>query len=261
MINPDGVYRGHYRTDTLGQNLNRFYLNPTQADQPQIYAINQLVLSLHQSSRLYGYIDLHAHAGKKGCFIYGNSVDFRNQIEICMFCKLLQMNSPYFEYNQSNFTEKNMYSKDKADGLSKEGSGRVAIYKQTKINLCFTLECNYNMGSITNMVAQRAQSALQGQMEEASGKPPGTAKEAAQINKDIVLMDADTQSLSYSQPYVPAHYENIGEVPAFSLFHMHKCPPSAGPRLVFAAPGARPSRLALEAGRGACGWPQLVHPF
>ena len=56
------------------------------------------------------------------------------------------MNTPYFEYDLSNFTEKNMYSKDKSDGLSKEGSGRVAFYKQTKINLCFTLECNYNEG-------------------------------------------------------------------------------------------------------------------
>jgi hypothetical protein len=46
-----------------------------------------------------------------------------------------------------------MYAKDKGDGLSKEGAGRVALYKMTKANLCYTIECNYNMGSQTNRIA------------------------------------------------------------------------------------------------------------
>ena len=29
MLNPDGVYKGNFRLDTLGQNLNRHYINPS----------------------------------------------------------------------------------------------------------------------------------------------------------------------------------------------------------------------------------------
>ena len=129
FLNPDGVYHGHYRTDTIGQNLNRCYSNPSQDLQPSIYAATQLFLHLHKEGRLYAYIDLHAHANKKGCFAYGNCTDFKNQIETCMFPKLLSLNSEIFEYEGCNFTETNMKSKDKSDGLSKEGAGRVALFK------------------------------------------------------------------------------------------------------------------------------------
>lgn len=29
-------------------------------------------MRLHNTDRFYGYVDLHAHAGHKGVFIYGN---------------------------------------------------------------------------------------------------------------------------------------------------------------------------------------------
>lgn len=74
-------------------------------------------------------MDLHAHATKKGSFIYGNCMDYRSQVECNLLTKLMSLNTPYFEYDLCNFTERNMYSKDKSDGLSKEGSGRVALYK------------------------------------------------------------------------------------------------------------------------------------
>eukprot|EP00466_Bigelowiella_natans_P013117 jgi/Bigna1/72565/fgenesh1_pg.20_\ len=52
MINPDGVARGHYRTDTLGQNLNRFYGDKaTIACQPSIYAIQKLLYGSHQKPK------------------------------------------------------------------------------------------------------------------------------------------------------------------------------------------------------------------
>ena len=39
MLNPDGVYRGYFRLDTLGQNLNRYYIKPTPDQQPTIWAV------------------------------------------------------------------------------------------------------------------------------------------------------------------------------------------------------------------------------
>lgn len=43
FLNPDGVYNGLYRSDTLGHNLNRVYLNPRLDTQPTIYAVRKLI--------------------------------------------------------------------------------------------------------------------------------------------------------------------------------------------------------------------------
>ena len=45
-----------------------------------------------------------------------------------------------------------MYSADKSDGLSKEGSGRVSFYKKYKILHSYTIECNYIIGNQMNPV-------------------------------------------------------------------------------------------------------------
>lgn len=45
ILNPDGVYRGHYRTDTHGHNLNRCYVNPDRQTQPTIYAADKIIES------------------------------------------------------------------------------------------------------------------------------------------------------------------------------------------------------------------------
>ncbi|NXO57902.1 CBPC5 protein, partial [Aramus guarauna] len=249
MLNPDGVVRGHYRTDSRGVNLNRQYLNPDAELHPAVYGAKAVLLYHHvhsrvlpgspdwrtyvsplgtsslstkpsnhsvrssapspeaalselekannlrnspgtwhastyfgpsQESRLAGapaaelggkdhavwilpsgravehreeearrpspaplpetilpqdsglayYVDLHGHASKRGCFMYGNSFrDENDQVENMLFPKLISLNSPHFDFTGCNFSEKNMYAKDKRDGQSKEGSGRVAVYK------------------------------------------------------------------------------------------------------------------------------------
>lgn len=157
MINPDGVFKGHFRTDSKGQNLNRYYQNPQLELQPSVYAIYHLLLYHHhqghvssshnlsecsshdhlqinKNSGIAFYVDLHGHVAKRGCFMYGNY--FKNELEQAenmLFPKLVSLNSVYFDFQPCVFSEKNMYAADKRDGLSKEGSGRVALHKATGI--------------------------------------------------------------------------------------------------------------------------------
>uniref|UniRef100_A0A8C5RLH3 tubulin-glutamate carboxypeptidase n=1 Tax=Laticauda laticaudata TaxID=8630 RepID=A0A8C5RLH3_LATLA len=257
MLNPDGVMRGHYRTDARGVNLNRQYLNPDAELHPPVYGAKAVMLYHHvhsrmqpgspdwrtyvpplntkianhrctrkcshsediplselektnnirncsrdscitssqdleasevpgsndvwilskellsehcendvenppppapetispQQSGLAYYVDLHGHASKRGCFMYGNNISDENcQVENMLFPKLISLNSAHFDFTGCNFSEKNMYAKDKRDGQSKEGSGRVAIYKASGIIHSYTLECNYNTGRSVNTV-------------------------------------------------------------------------------------------------------------
>jgi cytosolic carboxypeptidase protein 5 len=144
MLNPDGVSRGQYRLDAIGQNLNRFYIQPSPTLQPTIYATKMLIIQQSNFKQLSAYIDLHGHACKKSCFIYGNALQGKDQIENMLLPKLISFNTPNFDFAQCNFTEQLMTTKDKRDGSSREGAARVAIYKDTGLINCYTMECNYN---------------------------------------------------------------------------------------------------------------------
>ncbi|KAK4306380.1 hypothetical protein Pmani_021791 [Petrolisthes manimaculis] len=99
------------------------------------------------SSGLFLYVDLHGHASKKGIFMYGNWYEKTAvMVENMLFPKLLSVNCPNFDFTACNFSERNMYLKDRRDGMSKEGSGRVAIMRATGLLRSYTLECNYNTG-------------------------------------------------------------------------------------------------------------------
>ncbi|TRY87192.1 hypothetical protein DNTS_031722 [Danionella cerebrum] len=99
------------------------------------------------------YIDLHGHASKRGCFMYGNNLsDESLQVENLLYAKLISLNCAHFDFLGCNFSEKNMYARDRRDGQTKEGSGRVAIHKAIGLVHSYTLECNYNTGRCVNTV-------------------------------------------------------------------------------------------------------------
>nr|XP_050855960.1 cytosolic carboxypeptidase-like protein 5 [Vespula vulgaris]XP_050855961.1 cytosolic carboxypeptidase-like protein 5 [Vespula vulgaris] len=107
-------------------------------------------------SGLYLYIDLHGHASKKGVFMYGNHFTDPEDTIMCMLLpKLMSINNPNFHFTSCNFAERNMYLIDKRDGMSREGSGRVAVYKMTGLIRSYTLECNYNSGRLVNIIPAR----------------------------------------------------------------------------------------------------------
>ena len=90
----------------------------------------QTLLTMKRSG-IASYVNLHAHAAKRGVFIYGNYCG--NAVKQAVNMLIVSLNSPHLDFEHCVFSEKNMYTADKRDGLSKEGSGRVAMHKVTGI--------------------------------------------------------------------------------------------------------------------------------
>lgn len=93
VLNPDGVFHGTYRMDTVGHNLNRFYSTAQSHKQPSIFAVQTLVN--HYGSRIVFFMDFHSHPHpNKGSFIYGNSMpSVEEQTETQLFAKILSLES------------------------------------------------------------------------------------------------------------------------------------------------------------------------
>ena len=114
------------------------------------------------------FIDFHAHASKRGGFMFGNHItDAEKQADNITFVKLIAMNCLNFDMNECNFSDKIMAIKDR-NGQSREGSSRVALAKATGLTYCYTLEFNYHSGRRINTLAPkyaRATGTIEGETE------------------------------------------------------------------------------------------------
>ncbi|XP_033645286.1 cytosolic carboxypeptidase-like protein 5 isoform X1 [Asterias rubens] len=182
----DGDSGGEEDEDNIPHSLTPS--TPKPNSDPNLAADGSILNIPPKDSGIALYVDLHGHASKRGCFIYGNYFDEEeSHIDNLLFPKLISMNSAHFDFDGCNFTEKNMYTKDKRDGMSKEGSGRVAIFKATGIIHSYTLECNYNSGRFVNSLAPAT-------MDDGRATPPPLA--------------------GYPPKYNPGHFEEVGRAVA-----------------------------------------------
>lgn len=146
MLNPDGVYRGHYRLDARGINLNRCYVYPSPDEFPVIYATKAYIDYLHSEHSLLFYLDLHAQPSRPSSFLFGNNQSLEGQIESQLFARIISLITPLFTYQYCDFSERSMKAKDPKDHQTKEGCGRVAVHRSTGLAHCYTIECCYEAG-------------------------------------------------------------------------------------------------------------------
>lgn len=79
--------------------------------------------------------------------------------------RMISLNSLNFDFMECNFSDKLMTVRDKKDGLTREGCGRVSIMKATgNLPNCYTLECNYASGRTINHLSAK-QNKITGQNE------------------------------------------------------------------------------------------------
>lgn len=118
-----------------------------------------------------------------------------------LFPKLIAMNCLNFDFAESSFSEKLMNVKDKGCGLSREGSGRVALYKATGLVMCYTLECNFQTGKRLNHLT------------------PKIIAETGETEQETALTDYTSKHYNMSQTpnYTIEIFEDVGRAVCIAL--------------------------------------------
>ena len=136
MLNPDGVIVGNYRCSLTGRDLNRNYRSKLKDSYPTVWHTRNLVKQFCKEREVVLFCDLHGHSRKHNIFIYGCDTlnDASSRLKSRVFPRMLFKNAPdMFSYNSSRFVVQK----------SKEGTGRVVMWREAGIQNSYTLEATF----------------------------------------------------------------------------------------------------------------------
>ena len=145
MLNPDGVIVGNHRCNLTGYDLNRQWLKAESRKQlvPEIFHIKDMLSKYAQEREIVLFCDLHGHNRKNGIFIYGCHNDDNQERKYMerVFPYMLSQNAPkLFYFKRCKFKIQK----------SKEGTGRITIWRMLNIVNSFTMEASF-CGSDTHL--------------------------------------------------------------------------------------------------------------
>jgi len=96
-MNPDGSYRGHLRTNAVGANLNREWLEPTMERSPEVFLVREQMLKIGVDM----FLDIHGDEALPYNFVAGcegnPSYNERNKALEEQFKKMLIAITPEFQ--------------------------------------------------------------------------------------------------------------------------------------------------------------------
>ena len=219
VLNPDGVARGHWRFDTNGVNLNRKYDQPCPYQHPSIYAAKNKILEEHERGNLKLYVDFHAYKTRRGCFIFGNSLeDIDQQVEAKIIPKLMSLNCVNFDFRASSFSDSKNNVKD-WQGESRCNSSRAVIHRETDYNpLVYTLEANYARGKHINHLSPRYDQMRGCFMAEDSPIQDSFSELYGDIYELVETTDQQFKSTQSPAPfYTPAIWQDVGQALLVSI--------------------------------------------